>query len=252
MRHAGLLALAAGLLSGCASRRGVEIPPVGRAGGLSFIVEENPTGPIVLIFPGRSAPTDDVTLGIRRTALLIADKTEGSTAIFSWKVYASARAWVGREAARRRAAGGRARLALVGHSWGGQAAGDFARDVLAEKLVDEVTLLVTIDAIKKGYVKSALCMLPSVLSFELVFPHRLKFVAYRGTPKPDGKTLLRHVNYYQMDSPHLCGAPIPTATENHEVWLDTGREPGHGNLDNLIAELVAEDVRRAFLAGGKK
>jgi hypothetical protein len=50
-----------------------------------------------------------------------------------------------------------------------------------------------------------------------------------------------------MDSPSLCGTPIKSADENHEIWLDAGREVGHGNLDNLVAELVAEDVRRAFL-----
>ena len=252
MRRGPLLLAVLALACGCAPRRDVELPPVGRAGRLSFIVEESRAGPIVLIFPGRSAPTDDVTLGIRQTALRIAGKTAGSTAIFRWTVTASARAWGRREAEKRRAAGGRARLALVGHSWGGQAAGDFAREALGEGLVDEVPLLVTIDAIKKGYVKNALCLLPSVLSLELVFPHRLKWAAHRGTPEPDGKKLLRHVNYYQLDSPHLCGAPIETATENHEVWLGTGREPGHGNLDNLISELVAEDVRRAFVAGSKK
>jgi pimeloyl-ACP methyl ester carboxylesterase len=201
----------------------------------------------VLVFPGRSAPTDDRTLGIRGAALRIAGKVEGSVAIFSWRRYDLAREWVRREAGKRRAAGEPAELALIGHSWGGQAAGRFAVEALGAGEVDRVPVLVTIDAICMGYVKSSLYQLPSLFSLEILFPHRLKLAAFRGTPAPDGRRLVRHVNYYQTDSPQLCGAPIPTATENHQVWLDAGREPGHGNLDNIVAELVAEDVRRAFL-----
>ena len=89
--------------------------------------------------------------------------------------------------------------------------------------------------------------LHSFLSLEIFFRHRLRLAAFRKTPAPDGKKLVRHVNYYQLDSPHLAGARIRTASENHEVWFDHGRELGHGNLDNFIAEIVAEDVRRALL-----
>jgi pimeloyl-ACP methyl ester carboxylesterase len=211
------------------------------------VIEEASRGPIVLIFPGRSAPTDDRTLGIRGAAMRISQKLEGSVAIFSWRRYRLAREWVRREAAKRRAAGEPAELALIGHSWGGQAAGRFATECLGSGDVDSVPVLITIDAICLGYLKSSLYQIPSILSLEIIFPHRLKLTAFKGTPAPDGQRLIRHVNYYQTDSPSLCGAPIPTATENHRVWLDTGREPGHGNLDNIVAELVAEDVRRAFL-----
>ncbi len=247
-----VFALSILLIGGCARRSSApakrsSLPPVGLAGRKSFIIEESNTGPIVLIFPGRSAPTDDKTLGIRSTALRISEKLEGSVAIFSWMHYPRAREWVRREAVKRRARGERVRLALIGHSWGGEAASSFTGEALKKGVVDEVALLVTIDAICKGYVKGILYQLPSMFTLEIFFPHRLRLVAFRGTPRPDGKTLVRHVNYYQMDSPQLCGTPITTADENHEVWLDSGREPGHGNLDNLIAELVAEDVRRAFL-----
>ncbi len=245
------LALLAVGLGGCAPRGGgtggLQLPPVGVPGRRSFIIEAADRGPIVLIFPGRSAPTDDRTLGIRCTALRIAEKVEGSVAIFSWMRYRSAKEWVRREAGKRRARGQPVRLALVGHSWGGQTAGRFAREALRDGLVDRVPVLITIDAICKGYVNCGLRQMPSILSLEVLFPHRLKLAAFWRTPRPDGRRLLRHVNYYQTDSPHLCGRSIPTATENHRVWLDSGREPGHGNLDNLVAELVAEDVRRAFL-----
>ncbi len=227
----------------------MELPPVGVQGRKSFVVAESKSGPIVLIFPGRSAPTGDKTLGIRSTAIRISQRLEGSVAIFSWMHYRQARAWVRREAAKRRARGERVRVALIGHSWGGQAASNFTRESLKKGIVDEVTLLVTIDAICKGYIKGVLYQLPSLLTMEVFFPHRLRLVSFRGTPKPDGTKLVRHVNYYQMDSPQLCGTAISSASENHEIWMDRGREPGHGNLDNLIAELVAEDVRRSFLNG---
>ena len=53
-----------------------------------------PILPIVVVFPGRSAPTDDPALGIRQTALRIAERVDGSVAIFSWKVMPAAREWV--------------------------------------------------------------------------------------------------------------------------------------------------------------
>jgi hypothetical protein len=40
------------------------------------------------------------------------------------------------------------------------------------------------------------------------------------------------------------------ADENHQFHLDAGSEVDHGNLDNLLAEVVAEDVRRSLLGGG--
>jgi pimeloyl-ACP methyl ester carboxylesterase len=256
-RAAPIIVLSALLIGGCVRRssapaKKLALPAVGVAGLRSFIIEESVRGPIVLVFPGRSAPTDDKTLGIRSTAMRVSEKLEGSVAIFSWMHYAQAKMWVRREAAKRRARGERVRLALIGHSWGGQAASSFTKETLKQGIVDEVTLLVTIDAICKGYIKGVLYQLPSMFTLEIVFPHRLRLVAFRGTPRPDGKTLVRHINYYQMDSPQLCGTPIATADENHEIWLDSGREPGHGNLDNLIAELVAEDVRRAFLSRSAK
>jgi len=257
LRRISLLPLATLLFAGCARRASsppgkVDLPPVGVAGRKSFIVEEAKRGPIVLIFPGRSAPTDDKTLGIRATALRTSEKLEGSVAIFSWMRYRQACAWVRREAAKRRESGERVRLALVGHSWGGQAASNFTKESLKKGIVDEVTLLVTVDAICKGYLKGVFYQLPSLFTLEVFLPHRLRLVAFRGTPRPDGEKLLRHVNYYQMDSPQLCGTAIASASENHEIWLDGGREPGHGNLDNLVAELVAEDIRRCFLKGAAK
>jgi pimeloyl-ACP methyl ester carboxylesterase len=229
---------------GCGARL-AELPPPGVCGPLSFIVTEKSAGPIVLIFPGRSAPTDDVTLGIRQTALRVAEKVDGSVALMSWKVYDKARDWIERQAAARRSRGERSRLALVGHSWGGQAAGQMATELLRAGAVDEVSVLVTIDAIRKGYGISIASYLLAVVTLDSV-----SAMAFTDTPRADGTKLKRHVNYYQLDSPILRACPIESATENHEVWFDYGGEIGHGNLDNYLMELVSEDIRRAFAAGG--
>ena len=244
--RAALACAAAVLLAAGCGEVYIDLPPVGVPQPLAYVVQEKPTGPVTVIFPGRSAPTDDVTLGIRQTALAVAERAGGSVGLFSWKVYDAAKRWTAREAALRRKSNERVRLALVGHSWGGQAASRFARETLAEGIVDEVSVLVTLDAIKKGYVKSFFNWWGCLFTFDL-WPA----MAFRDSPAPDRRKILRHVNYYQLDSFACHGAVMPTADENHEVWFDTGSVLGHGNLDNFLIDIVAEDVRRAFLTKGE-
>jgi len=237
------------LAVGCGTGQYV-MPPPGKAEKLAYIIKERETGPIVLVFPGRTSPADDPTLGIRGTALALADKLNGSIALVSWEAEDAVFRWTARQAALRHARGERAAVALVGHSWGGEAASRMASDLLRYSTVDEIAVLVTIDAINQGIVKCYAECIMSVLLLEGLFPHRLPLMAFREPPVPDGKRLVRHVNYYQLDSPHLHGYPVETATENHEVWFDRGHEIGHGNLDNYIMSLVVEDVVRAFNRGG--
>lgn len=237
------------VLAGCGEVITTGLPPLGVPQPLAYVVQEKRSGPISIIFPGRSAPTDDVTLGIRETALRVAERAGGSVGLFSWKVYGQAMRWARKEAFIRRASGERVRLALVGHSWGGPTATRFAEEALAEGVVDEVSILVTLDAIDKGYVKNTLEWWAALIP-EAVFGLRWPIMAFTGGPLVDGKRVLRHVNYFQLDSPMLHAGVIPTATENHEVWFSHGAELGHGNLDNFLIDLVAEDVRRAFLTGG--
>ncbi|MHC5058248.1 MAG: hypothetical protein ACYTKD_26630 [Planctomycetota bacterium] len=235
--------------AGCGEVLTTGLPPVGVPQPLAYVVQEKRAGPISIIFPGRSAPTDDVTLGIRETAHRVAERAGGSVGLFSWKVYTQARRWAAREAGLRRASGERVRIALVGHSWGGPTATRFAEEALADGLVDEVSILVTIDAIDKGYGKNGFEWTIAALSLEWLLGHRWPAMAFRGGPLVDGKRVRRHVNYYQIDSPMLHADAIPTATENHEVWFSHGGELGHGNLDNFLIDTVAEDVRRSFLQG---
>jgi len=237
------------VLAGCGEVFTSGLPPVGVPQPLAYVVEEEPSGPISIVFPGRSAPTDDPTLGIRETALRIAERAGGSVGLFSWKVYDQAVRWTRKEAARRRESGERVRVALVGHSWGGPTATRFAEEALAGGAVDEVSILITIDAIDKGYAKNTLEWWAALIP-EAVFGARWPVMAFTGGPLVDGERVRRHVNYYQIDSPMLHGAAVPTATENHEVWFSDGEELGHGNIDNYVIDIVAEDVRRSFLPGG--
>ena len=246
LRTPAILLLAA-VLAGCGEVLTSGLPPVGVPQPLAYVVREERTGPISIVFPGRSAPTDDPTLGIRETALRIAERAGGSVGLFSWKVYDQAVRWARKESALRRSSGGRVRVALVGHSWGGPTAARFAEEALAGGVVDEVSVLVTLDAIDKGYAKNALEWWAALLP-EGLFGARWPVMAFTGGPIVDGERVRRHVNYYQVDSPMLHGAAVPTATENHEVWFSHGSELGHGNLDNFLIDIVAEDVRRAFLA----
>jgi hypothetical protein len=213
------------------------------------IVEQSDSGPIVLLFPGRTAPTDDPNLGILQSARLIADRVDGSVGVFSFTAFELAQRWVTEQARSRLARGEPRRLALVGHSWGAPAAGRLLERCIAEGSIDEVTMLVSIDAIEEGYLWVFFGHVPSVLTLEILFPHRLCVLALAELPAPDGERYREHVNDYQIDSPHRSGWVIPTATENHEVWFDRGHELGHGNLDNYVAFLVAEDVIRSLEPG---
>ena len=233
-------------LLGCAARLS-ELPPPGRAVPQAFVVAERNEGPVTLIFPGRTAPCDDATLGIREMALRTSERAGGSVAVVTWRLMPLAREWVEKECGKRRARGGgeKARVCLVGHSWGAVAASKLAAELLSGDAVDEIPLLVTIDAIKKGYAVGFLNEFLCLVTLNDVF-WRLPIHSFRAVPPPRGR-LLRHVNYYQMSSMWLRGAPIATASEDHEVWFDTGEELGHGNLDNYLADIVAEDIRRSVL-----
>lgn len=241
--------LAVAASAGCV--REWSVPPVGTADALCHIVTEEESGPIVLVVLGRGGECNDRLLGTRQIALETAKNVKGSTAIFSWQTAEDACEWVRREALKRRRRGETARLGLIGHSWGGDVSSRMATRFMREDTVDEITLYVTLDAITQGFVKCGAETALSMLLLEGVLPHRLPLMAFRNTPAPDGKKLKRHINYYQVDSTHLHGYHIPTATENHEVWFDRGHEIGHGNMDNFIIPLVVEDMRRALGGGGQ-
>ena len=226
---------------------------VGSPAGTSkrVIVQETGTGPMILIFPGRSAAPDDATLGIRETALELARRMDASVALFSWQGMDQARAWLASQATLRRSTREPVRVGLVGHSWGGQAASALARELVAQQglQVDQIFSLITIDAIQQGYGKAGLKIAAQFGSGEGIFGHRTGWSAFKNAPAPDGERLLRHVNFFQTDSPYLHGNRIATATENHEVWFDGGSELGHGNLDNYLIDVVVEEVRRSARAG---
>jgi pimeloyl-ACP methyl ester carboxylesterase len=242
---------AVALLAGCGTVPQV-ITPVGVPTPLSYIIKDKASGPIVVMFPGRSAPTDDITLGIREMCLKIAERVDGSVAMFSWKVAEAAGNWVDLEVAERRAANERVRIAFAGHSWGGETAGVFAARYAASDAVDEISALVTIDAIDKGYFKSTVEWFASFFSLEWVFGYRLGTMAYTATPTADGTKLRKHVNYYQLSSPLLHAHQIPTADANYEVWFDNGDALGHGNLDNFLEDVIAVEIERAFVSGGDR
>lgn len=222
------------------------LPPIGEPQEHAYILEENDSGPIVVLFPGRSAPTNDPNLGILQTAEILAERMTGSIAVFNVHAYKAASEWLQRQSAIRRQNGEPRRLAVVGHSWGAGAGGRLLEQGLADDLVDEVTTFVTIDGIEEGYLWVFFGHMPSVFSLEILFPHRLCVLSLTEAPAPDGKRFREHINYYQIDSPHLSGYVIPTATQNHEVWFDRGFELGHGNLDNYISHLVVADVMRSM------
>jgi len=244
-----LLLLLGFAAAGCTALTTPEhLPPIGQPEAHAYILEESDTGPIVVLFPGRSAPTDDPNLGILQTAEVLAERISGSVAVFNVHAYEAAHKWLQRQSARRRESGSPRQLALVGHSWGAGAAGRLLKQGFEEDLVDEVTTLVTIDGIEEGYLWVLFGHMPSVFSLEILFPHRLCVLSLTESPVPDGRRFREHINYYQIDSPHLSGYIIPTATQNHEVWFDRGAELGHGNLDNYVSYLVVEDVLRSMEA----
>lgn len=243
----GAIILITTAASGCTSIDApTHLPPTGKPEAHAYILEESDAGPIIVLFPGRSAPTDDPNLGILQTAEALSDRIAGSVAVFNVHSYEAAHSWLKRQSEVRQANGAPREVALVGHSWGAGAAGRLLEQGFSEGLIDTVSTLVTIDGIEDGYLWVFFGHMPSVFSLEILFPHRLCVLSLTEAPAPDGRRFREHINYYQIDSPHLSGYVIPTATQNHEVWFDQGSELGHGNLDNYISYLVVEDVLRSL------
>ena len=238
-----LAPLVVALATGC----GATLPAVGEAKPHAFLIREAERGPIVVMFGGYLTSAADLCLGMRQSAMLVAERMQGSVAVFPWNSLDLAKEWCAREGWKRREAGEAPEYAIAGHSWGGHSACK-----LTEHIIDThaggpcVSALITLDAANHGYCLCALEITMAVATFEYATRQRHGFISLRRTPVPDGERLVRHINYYQRDSRWLHGTHIDTATENHLVWLDSGHEVGHGNLDGILAELVAEDVRRSF------
>ena len=115
-----------------------------------------------------------------------------------------------------------------------------------------IALLVTVDAIKNSTVGVTAGIAPTILTLGNPIPGRnVYFIAYENTPPVEGKRVLAHVNYYQLESKLYHGGPISGASENHRLD-DPAQSINHGNSDDFAYPLVRADLQQALRAGAER
>jgi hypothetical protein len=242
MRALISIAVVGAFAGGC-----MRLPAEGVPTFLSHSLRERDTGPIVAVFGGFQTSCKDPANGMTELARLVAERMEGSVAVFSWRGLRRAVTWCRQEGAKRVANGEVAEFGISGHSWGGHSACKLVRRVLDDFDGDaRVAALVTLDAVHHGYCRQAFATWLACATFACVSSQRHGFMALRYAPEPGRPELRYHVNYYQRDSACFHGGHMWTATENHLEWRDAGDETDHGNVDGMLAEAIAEDLRRSF------
>lgn len=239
------LSLAAAILvaaTGCFT----EVEPFPEPGGLSEtteVIRAESTGPVIVSYASyplkRGAPPDGVRVAVFRAI----GSTPCSAAAFFWSERDIALGWIEEQLILRRRRGEPPRLILAGHGLGATEASETAKEVLFRDRDVEITLLLTIDAVKTGRIGHAAGVTGNVLSRRIPGMNH-SFTAYDAAPPPDGKTLLAHINYYQANSIYYHGTSMPGA-ENHLLGDWTGLL-NHGNVDDFAIAYLVADLRQAI------
>jgi pimeloyl-ACP methyl ester carboxylesterase len=199
-----------------------------------------------VLFGGFLTSSKDDGNGTMEMARCVKERAKGSVALFSWRALRKAKAWAKAEAEKRRGNGEVPSFAVAGHSWGGDSACKLTEWILDEDSGNRVTALITLDAVRHGFVRQGFAIWLSCATLACVTSQRHGFMAMRDGPTVDGTRLARHIHYYERDTSTFHGLPMRTTDENHLEWRDGGHEVDHGNMDGLLAETVAEDIRRSF------
>jgi hypothetical protein len=220
-----------------------ESPPVDED---ERILRVEPAGPILVAFCGRTARRPWRYSPLARILRERALHSDCSAALFASDGEEKALSWIADQLRSAQRAGSRRRVGIVGYGYGGAAAARVA-DQLTRGDAHRVDLLVTVDAMKKGTLELVTGTTASIFTLDQpVGGHARSFLAHTSAPPVDDRLLLRHVNYYQTASPLIRGAPIPTASENHEIartWDGTLR---HSTVDDFAAGLIGADLDLLF------
>ncbi|MDR3210477.1 MAG: hypothetical protein LBU79_00995 [Planctomycetota bacterium] len=229
-------------LSGCAGEA-TPFPLPGDANEAAMVMRRTSQGPVLVIFSASPLRSDTPPDGIREAVARAIGGIDCSAAAFHWNERPLAERWLGQELTTRRSAGFPERLILAGHGVGATAAAETAAMVMASRPETVITLLLTVDAVKTGWLGSAAGVTGAALAKGLARV-RVNYTAFDGAPPPDGRRLLRHINYYQNRGELYHGSPMPGA-ENHLLHDDTGLL-NHGDIDDFALPLLERDIRSAL------
>lgn len=244
------LALAAFVLvvaAGC-FQNSQPVPEPDKTGDSSQIHRTSGRGPIIVSFssypmrPG--APPD----GVRAAIIKTVEERPCSAATFYWTERERVDHWLDDQMEERRLRNLPVRLILAGHGLGATEASELAKDLLYRDRDVEVTLLLTIDAVKRNRLGSAAGATGNMITKRIPGVDH-NFTAYDAAPKPDGRRLRAHINYYQSKSTYYHGAPMPFA-ENHRLDDWTGLL-NHGNADDFAHTFLLADLRQALAEASK-
>lgn len=236
--------LAVAFVAGC----GKEVDPFPAPGNVTeagVIMRQSSMGPIIVVFC--PYPLDDASPsdGVRSAVIRAIGGENCSAAAFHWTERAMAERWVREQLEVRRLHGTPLRIILAGHSLGATTAAETARDIMTNLPDVVIPLLLTVDAIKTGRISSTAGVTGAFIASASGI--KTSFTAYDSAPTPDGRTLRRHVNYYQKNSDLYHGSPMPGA-ENH-LLHDTSGLLNHGNADDFALPLLVRDIHFAMTRG---
>ncbi len=210
------------------------------------IVREDSVGPVIVSYASaplaRNAPPD----GVRAAVLRAIGDERLSAACFHWEEREAALRWIREQMDVRRRDGRPARVILAGHGLGATEASETARELLFRERDFEITLLLTVDAVKSSRYGGAAYAAGNAIVNRLPGVSH-SFTAYDAAPVPDGRQVRAHINYYQNKSTTLHGAAMPGA-ENHLLADWTG-VLNHGNADDFAMPNLIADLKYAVARG---
>lgn len=240
--------LAVLLLAGCGNE--VEVfPEATGAADAGHVMRNSPTGCVVLAFsaypfrPG--APLD----GLTRAVEAAIGRVPCSAASFYWSEKAMAERWLVEQLRTRAQTGQPIRVILAGHGLGATEAIETAREIIHRTPNAEITMLLTLDAVKPGKINYAAGAAGAAVNRLPGVKMNMSLVAHDTAPPVDGMRLLAHVNYFQTKNSVYHGMTIPGA-ENHHLD-DWSGFLNHGNIDDFAYPLLAADIRAAVARGSR-
>lgn len=231
------------LLPGCGNQT-EPVPTVNMESEAVQVLCTSNRGTVALVFTPhpmkKSAPPDGVLRALRNV------QGKGSAAAFYYTARNRGEKWLLAECEKRRLAGIQPRIVLGGHSFGATEAGVLATRLLRLHEDVAIELLVTVDAIKTGMVGSTAGVASTVLTLGNPIPGKhVYFVAFDSVIPADGKRLVYHTNYYQLETKLYHGGAIAGASENYLIPQSDGII-NHGNIDDFVYPMVMADMQAAM------
>ncbi len=230
------------LASGC----GKKIDPFPDPGNVTekvSIYRRSSLGPIVVIFTPYPIEPLSPPDGVREAAIRAVGGRSCSVAAFYWPERSLSERWIADQLELRIEMGTPLNIILAGHSLGATAAAETARFVMHNHPEAAISLLLTVDAIKTGKIGSTAGTAGAVIAGSIPGV-KTNLTAYDSAPAPDGRKLLRHVNYFQQNSSLYHGVNMPDA-ENRPLHDSSGLL-NHGNADDFAVPLMTQDFVHAL------